>query len=297
MRPRLSDYRLFLREFGRTFHTTGAVLPSGGALSRALASRVELRNGPRRILEIGPGTGAVTDQIVARLGPEDHLDLVEVNERFVGVLQERLQSDRSWRAVSQRVHVMQMSIEQLDEGQTYDVLVSGLPLNNFSCEFLQRLVDCFHRLAKPQAALSFFEYVAIRKAKSLICRVDGRRRLAGIEQILRSQFDAWEVDRQCVLANVPPAWVHHLQLPGTTANEPTGDGPTGDGPTGDGPTGDGPTGDGPTGDGPTGDGPTGDGPTGDGPTGREQIDPRQPGNGLPVKGQTGKRQTEKGQTV
>ena len=32
-----SDYGLFLREFRRTFHTTGAVLPSSPRLARALA--------------------------------------------------------------------------------------------------------------------------------------------------------------------------------------------------------------------------------------------------------------------
>ena len=73
----LSDYRLFWREFRQTFHTTGRgaqrsqSLPGIGPICRHAGDR------PRRILEVGPGTGAVTDAIIERLHPADQLDLVD----------------------------------------------------------------------------------------------------------------------------------------------------------------------------------------------------------------------------
>ncbi len=214
MRRRWSENLLFFREFRRTFHSTGALLPSGRALSRALASRVTPSDSAKHLLEVGPGTGVVTSEIIDRLGPEDQLDLVELNERFADLLRQRLESDPKWKMVARRVRVLQMPIEQLDDKQTYDVIVSGLPLNNFSCEVVQQIFKRLHQLSRPEASLSFFEYVAVRKAKSLFCRSDERQRLAGIEHILQSELGLWETDRQCVLANVPPAWVHHLQMPG-----------------------------------------------------------------------------------
>ncbi|MCA9231337.1 MAG: methyltransferase domain-containing protein [Planctomycetales bacterium] len=214
MGQRLSDYRLFLREFRQTFHSTGAILPSGRRLSRALACKVGCGDQGQRVLEVGAGTGAVTAQIVAKLGPEDRLDLVELNERFAEVLERRLQREESWQRVADRVRVLQMPVEELDQDRRYDVIVSGLPLNNFSCEVVEQILGQFHRLAARGASLSFFEYVAIRKAKALCAKTAERRRLTGIETILRRELDAWEVDRDCVLANVPPAWVHHLRLPG-----------------------------------------------------------------------------------
>jgi hypothetical protein len=33
--------------------------------------------------------------------------------------------------------------------------------------------------------------------------------------LLAHEFDRWEVGRECILGNAPPAWVHHLQLPGS----------------------------------------------------------------------------------
>jgi len=108
MSQRLSDYRLFLREFRQTFHSTGAILPSGRALARSLASRVGCAQEGQKILEVGSGTGAVTSQIIARLEANDRLDLVELNERFAEVLNDRLKHDPNWRAVADRVRVLQM---------------------------------------------------------------------------------------------------------------------------------------------------------------------------------------------
>ena len=94
MTSRLSEYRLFLGEFWRNFHTTGAILPSGRRLSAALARYVGQDGkvgAAQRVLEVGPGTGAVTRYIVRALGPEDRLDLVELNANFA----ERLQAGAS----------------------------------------------------------------------------------------------------------------------------------------------------------------------------------------------------------
>src|SRR5213079_848550 len=107
MRQRFADYRVFWRQFREAYHSTGAVLPSGRGLARALArfvredARSALRSasrlnangsepapGPslegrgkagRRILEVGPGTGAVTAQIIGDMRPGDRLVLVERN--------------------------------------------------------------------------------------------------------------------------------------------------------------------------------------------------------------------------
>src|SRR4051812_8800891 len=100
MRQRLADYRVFWRQFRQAYNSTGAVLPSGRGLAVALsrfvrngeATSASGKNGtarPRRILEVGPGTGAVTVQIIDDMRPQDRLVLVERNEQFVAHLKER----------------------------------------------------------------------------------------------------------------------------------------------------------------------------------------------------------------
>ena len=214
MRQRLADYRVFWREFRHTFHTTGSIIPSGPALARALASRIDPCDSPRHILEAGPGTGAVTVNIVDRLGPEDKLDIVELNERFYNVLCSRFESDPKWKAVADRVQLFNKPLQEMEGEGKYTRIVSGLPLSNFDCEMVEDLFRHFHRLAAPQGMFSFFEYVALRKVRAMYSSRSERKRLSGVDQIFHREFSRWEESRQCIPANVPPAWVHHLCMPG-----------------------------------------------------------------------------------
>jgi phospholipid N-methyltransferase len=232
MRQRLSDYRVFWREFRQQYHTTGALIPSGRALARALASFVRtgeptvdesLRdsnsavserphyNKVRRILEVGPGTGAVTREIVAAMRPTDRLTLVELNDQFVEFLRGRLNDDPAFRSVSDRISLIHASVLDLPENEPYDLIVSGLPLNNFDVAFVEQILTKLERLLAPGGTLSFFEYVAVRKAKSLISGRDTRARLGGITHIFNG-LKKHEVRRDLVLANVTPAWVHHIRF-------------------------------------------------------------------------------------
>lgn len=205
-------YGLFFREFIRNFHTTGAVLPSGPWLSSALARYVGESRAPQRVLEVGPGTGAVTRHIVPRLAADDHLDLVELNASFVERLRFDFQNDAVLKQACRRVALHQIPIQDLPRDRRFDVIVSGLPLNNFSAELVEQILDTFICLLRPGGTLSFFEYIAVRRMKALVSRGDERRRLRQIGGILSSLLAAHEIRRDCIVANVLPAWVHHVRI-------------------------------------------------------------------------------------
>jgi phosphatidylethanolamine/phosphatidyl-N-methylethanolamine N-methyltransferase len=219
MAQRLADYRVFWRQFRQAYNTTGAVLPSGRGLSKALSHYI--RHGepasaggpanPRRILEVGPGTGAVTTQISGDMRSGDELTLVERNEEFVSHLQSQLDS-AEFDSTRDRIRLVHSGVEELPEDQPFDLIVSGLPLNNFSVELVDHLLTKIQRLLAPGGILSFFEYVAIRRAKAVVTSRIDRERLRGIHQILNSLLKQNEIRRDLVLANVPPAWVHHVRL-------------------------------------------------------------------------------------
>ena len=214
MPGRFSEFRLFFREFRQTFHTTGAVLPSGRALSWRLARFVRETEGPKRILEVGPGTGAVTRWIVDAMGPDDRLDLVELNDRFVDVLRERFETDPSFRRVAEQTTIHHCPVQDLDGNGEYDTMISGLPLNNFSVELVESILEVLARLAREGATLSFFEYIAIRKMKAAVSGREEHERLKGIEALLGKLLEEKEIARDGVWVNVPPAWVHHVRFGG-----------------------------------------------------------------------------------
>jgi phospholipid N-methyltransferase len=210
----LSHCRLFFREFRRNFRSTGAVLPSGRRLARALARFVRQPGGagPRRLLEVGPGTGAVTREIVAAMGPEDRLDVVELNDSFVACLRERFRSDPLLSSVADRARVLHCPVEQLPSEPKYQVIVSGLPLNNFAVDEVRQIVGVLAQLAAAGGILSFFEYIAVRRLKGMLSGRVERARLRGIGRLLGDLLREREVRRDWISVNIPPAWVHHVRF-------------------------------------------------------------------------------------
>src|SRR5687768_9296144 len=95
----LTDYRVFFRQFRQNFQSTGAIAPSGRWLAAALSRYVRAEGDGRQVLEVGPGTGAVTGCIVRSLKPADRLDLVELNDAFVERLRLRFESDPAFRSI------------------------------------------------------------------------------------------------------------------------------------------------------------------------------------------------------
>ncbi len=208
----LSEYRLFLQESVRRYHTTGAVLPSGRALAAALCRHVGQGDTPQRILEVGPGTGAVTSTLVTRLRPQDRLCLIEVNEQFVACLRDALRTKPAYCAVADRVDLVHGRLEELQGEGTYDVIVSGLPLNNFAVEDVRAILTRFSRLVRPGGVLSFFEYIAIRSVKATVSGSADRQRLRAISAVLDETLTGREFKRDWIWPNVPPAWVHHVRF-------------------------------------------------------------------------------------
>ncbi len=211
----------FLRESRRHFRDTGALLPSSRFLAQALASELRRRRGPCRILEVGPGTGSVTAQILRNLLPSDRLDLVELNSHFIDLLQQRFQREWKFWRHHEQVRLIHSAVQKLEGEGTYDYIVSGLPLNSFAVAQVREIYACYNRLLKPGGTLSYYEYVFIRQLQTPFVDRRQRRRLFRIGRIVGKYIRAYQVRRQSILMNVPPAVVRHLRLKPAPLSSPT----------------------------------------------------------------------------
>jgi phospholipid N-methyltransferase len=205
------DHIVFFRQFRRRFETTGAIAPSSRFLAGAITAPLRRRQRPARILEVGPGTGAVTRRIVQSLNGDDRFDLVELNEAFAALLNERFQRDRHFQPVAacSKVHVCPLQQFQADE--PYDFIVSGLPLNNFPAELVREVFDCYFRLLAPGGVLSYFEYMYVRPIRKLVSKGAEKQRLSRLDEIINPLLSSHRFRRDWVFVNVPPAWVQHLR--------------------------------------------------------------------------------------
>src|SRR5262249_18365675 len=147
----------FFRESRRHFRNTGSLLPSSRFLAKALVTELKKPRGPSRILEVGPGTGSVTKQILRHLLPGDRLDAVEINETFLELMQQRFDYEWAFWRWRDQVRLIHGAIEDMPGEGVYDYIISGLPLNNFPVAQVREIYRVYNRLLKPGGTLSYYE--------------------------------------------------------------------------------------------------------------------------------------------
>jgi phosphatidylethanolamine/phosphatidyl-N-methylethanolamine N-methyltransferase len=84
----LDDQVRFLKSWIEHPLKTGAVAPSGKPLARALAGAIDI-SVPGPVIELGPGTGVVTEALIERGLPQERILAVEYNPDFVTLLRKR----------------------------------------------------------------------------------------------------------------------------------------------------------------------------------------------------------------
>jgi len=205
-----SECREFYQEFRQAYTTTGSILPSSRGLARALVGPFRRRPAPARVLEVGPGTGAVTGEILRRMRPGDQLDIVEINAHFVDLLRRRFAEEPLWRARQGQTTLIHAPLQELPGAGVYDYMISGLPLNNFPLSLVRDIFHAYQRLLKPGGTLSYFEYLAIRDLKRLLASRPERRRLRVLGKFLQRRIRAFQIGEDRVFLNVPPAVARHF---------------------------------------------------------------------------------------
>jgi len=134
----LQDSTLFLREWLANPQRTGAVAPSSPKLAAAMARW--LPSDPESyVLELGPGTGAVTAALIKRGLREDRLIAIERNPNMARRLRQRFPS----------AHIITGDAWQLDAllrehhepVESVGAVISSLPLLNFTPAEAETLIN------------------------------------------------------------------------------------------------------------------------------------------------------------
>ncbi len=204
-----TECREFIRQFRQQYDTTGSILPSSRALARALTRPMREHRAPRRVLEVGPGTGAVTREIVRQLRPGDWLDIVEINAAFVEVIRRRFDEEAAFRRRGPQCRIIHGPVQEVAGEGVYDFLISGIPLNNFAAPLVEEIFRSYRRLLTPVGTLSYFEYAAVRDLKRALMPAD-RARLTVLSALLEEKIRRYQVAAEVVVFNVPPAVARHF---------------------------------------------------------------------------------------
>jgi phosphatidylethanolamine/phosphatidyl-N-methylethanolamine N-methyltransferase len=134
----------------------GAVTPSGKVLARTMASFVDPRiEGP--VIELGPGTGPVTDALIRRGVAQDRLVLIEYNPDFCLLLKRRFP----------KATIIQGDAYDLQEtlsgmlAEPAAATVSSLPLFTKPMDQRLDLLETAQDIMRPDAPFIQFTYAVV----------------------------------------------------------------------------------------------------------------------------------------
>jgi phosphatidylethanolamine/phosphatidyl-N-methylethanolamine N-methyltransferase len=119
---RLDDEVRFLRSWIEKPLRMGAVMPSSKFLARAVARYVDTQS-TAPVIELGPGTGAITDAMIARGVAEKRLVLVEFDPGFCALMRERYPQAT---VIQGDAYNLEHTLAGLDTPGS--AMVSGLPI-------------------------------------------------------------------------------------------------------------------------------------------------------------------------
>ena len=203
----------FWQQFWRQNTTTGAVTPSSRYLASAMVRQLRRHRKkpatePLRVVEMGPGTGAITREIARLLQPGDALDCYEINEGLARHLQHRVATDELFEAVRDRVcvHMMPAQFAHLENAARF--VICSVPLNNLEPEAVDNIFRVGARILGRRGWFTYFEYIALPTLKWYVSDAVERRRIEGVWKAKR-MHRAGHTETEIVWANIPPARAVH----------------------------------------------------------------------------------------
>ena len=120
--PQHNHFAPFLKQMIKRPHRTVALAPSSRALCAAMVAGLDPEKGS--VIELGPGTGKITESLVANGFDPSQLSLFELNKDFYNLLINRFPKAD--------IHFASASACQKARQKHVQACVSGLPLLSFS---------------------------------------------------------------------------------------------------------------------------------------------------------------------
>ena len=145
----------FLKEFFKQRREVGAISASSKFLGRRMCNPIKFKNA-NHIIELGPGTGVFTKQLLKRMNPDATLFVFETNKSFYQFLMETIDDKRmvliNDTAENIHHHLKKYNLEEVD------YIVSSLPLTVIPVHIKENILDEAHKCLKIGGLYIQFQY-------------------------------------------------------------------------------------------------------------------------------------------
>ncbi|MCW5588347.1 MAG: methyltransferase domain-containing protein [Legionellales bacterium] len=142
----------FTKEMLTNYKQIGAVVPSSKSLARAMAAEIPL-NTAGLIIELGPGTGVVTQAILESGIPPQKLIIIERSPKFVQILKKRFPQLTI-------LHGDAVTLSELLKpfNQPVDCVISSLPLRSLPQVIVAQISEELEKILHPHSTFVQYTY-------------------------------------------------------------------------------------------------------------------------------------------
>jgi len=183
----------FFREFITHPMETGAIVSSSAKLAKLIVGISDLSK-KRCVVELGPGTGTLTKEILQRISPETSFFSLEINGQFVKATQRNCPNATIYHASALEIKRYLIQHNQ----NTCDSIISALPWGIFGQNLQEKLLESIYESLDDGG-----EFLTIAYIFGLISPPGIRFR-----ELLNKRFR--KVRRSKIIwGNVFPAFVYH----------------------------------------------------------------------------------------
>lgn len=183
--------RRFLGAFLRARRTVGAIAPTSRGVARRIADLAGVRSAGL-IAELGPGTGAITTELLAALRPDGQLWAFEIYPPFVEQLRGTIRDPR-FRLVAESAELID-AVRARSGLEPFDAIISAIPFSLLPRDRTRAMLRSAARALRPDGVLVALQYHP-----------------RYLPPLLRADFGALE--REFYPWNLPPACLFRASRP------------------------------------------------------------------------------------
>lgn len=181
----------YIRNFLRDPNIASIAPTSGFGIDR-LTSHMNFGDA-KAIVEYGPATGVITEELLRRMPQDGQLLAIDTNESFLKILAERLPDRRLSIAHDSAENVDRLLAGKGLKGANY--VISGIPFTMLPPDVAERIVQKTYDALVPGGKFLVYQFLKPETEKS-----------KGIHRYLPLAFK--KISREIELRNLPPLRIH-----------------------------------------------------------------------------------------
>ena len=183
----LSNKYLFVKEALKSYKTSGTIVPSSRFLAKKMLKRINFSSA-NVIVELGPGNGAFTKDILKKMDSKTTLVCFEINDTFYEEL--KLIKHPNLKVIKASAEFLDVELAKIGYTKV-DHIISSVPLSI---------------LPKPLSTAILKQSYAVLKSKGLFVQYQYS---LGYYEELRELFLKQNISLSFEPINVPPAFIYY----------------------------------------------------------------------------------------